>query len=506
MSDQFKGLRIVSYYTGYIVLGFSFLNLLPVLVALLYADYSSMLDFILSFSVSAILAILMMSYGESTRTLKNSINLRYGLSVAALTWIILTMLAAIPYMLSGHMLSYLDACFDVMSGFTTTGVFLLQDLDHISQALNFWRHLLTFVGGQGMVVLALSFFVKEMGSGYKFYVGEGKDITLVPNIRGTTQWIWKISLVYMAIGTLMLWISAMGLGLSPLPAFFHALYIFEAAWSTGGFAPNLQNIMYYHDFGFEVIGMVFFIIGSFNFGLHYALIQGKKKEFVRNIEVISFTVTTFIATALAVFALKNSGVYSDAISLFRRVVYNVLSAHTTTGFGSVFARQFALEWGGLGITVMVIAMLIGGSACSTAGGIKGLRVGILFKGIIADIKKLTSGENAIKVTKYHHIKDLVLDDAAFRSSAVVAILYIVLFAGGVILSTAYGYPMAESAFEVASVSGNVGLSLGIISATMPVAMKWYYIMAMFLGRLEFISVLALIGMMIKGVRSWLKRS
>jgi len=505
MNNQFKGLKIVLYYTGYITLGFSILNLLPVGVALLYSDFSSALDFILTFSISAILAISMMTYGSETRALKRSINLRYGLTVASLTWVVLTMLAAIPYMLSGHMLSYLDACFDVMSGFTTTGVFLLQDLDHISQALNFWRHLLTFVGGQGMVVLALSFFVKEMGSGYKFYVGEGKDIVLVPNVKGTTQWIWKISMVYLAIGTLILWISAMGLGLSPLPAFFHALYVFEAAWSTGGFAPNLQNIMYYHDFGFELIGMIFFIIGSFNFGLHFALIQGKKKEFVKNIEVISFTVTSLLATALAVIGLKNTGIYTDAIGLFRRVVYNVLSAHTTTGFGSIYARQFALEWGGLGITVMVIAMLIGGSACSTAGGIKGLRVGIIFKGIVADIKKLISGENSVKVIKYHHIKDLVLDDATFRSSAAIAILYIVLFAGGVLLSTAYGYPLAESAFEVASVSGNVGLSLGIISAYMPTAMKWYYMMAMYLGRLEFISVLALIGLMFKGVKQWLRR-
>jgi len=505
MNSSTRGLKIVCYYTGYIVLGFSFLNLLPVTVALLYADFSSMLDFTLAFSISALIALSMMTYGQETRQLKNSINLRYGLTVASLTWIILTCLAAIPYMLSGHMLSYLDACFDVMSGFTTTGVFLLQDLDHISQALNFWRHLLTFVGGQGMVVLALSFFVKEMGSAYKFYVGEGKDIALVPNVKGTSQWIWKISLVYMALGTLILWISAMGLGLSPIPAFFHALYIFEAAWSTGGFAPNTQNIMYYHDFGFELIGMVIFIIGSFNFGLHFALIQGKKKEFFKNIEVISFTVTTLLATALAVYALKSTGVYTDAIGLFRRVAYNVLSAHTTTGFGTVFARQFATEWGGLGITVMVIAMLIGGSACSTAGGIKGLRLGIIFKGIVSDIKKLVSGENSVKVVKYHHIKDLVLDDATFRSSAAIALLYLIMFAGGVILSTAYGYPMAESAFEVASVSGNVGLSLGIISANMPVAMKWYYVMAMYLGRLEFISVLALIGLMFKGVKQWLRR-
>jgi len=503
-SIQYKGFKVICYYTGSIILGFSLLFLLPIAVGALYSDLNSIFDFTITMSISILLALSMMRYGKITRSLKDPITWRYGLVVASLTWVLLTMLSAVPYVLSGHMGSYLDACFDVMSGFTTTGVFLLKDIDHISQALNFWRHMLTFIGGQGMVVLTLSFFIKEMGGAYKFYVGEGKDIALVPNVKGTAQWIWKISMVYLAIGTLMLWISAMGLGLQPLSAFFHAIYIFEGAWSTGGFAPNLQNIMYYHDFGFELIGMLFFIIGSFNFGLHYALIKGKKTEFFKNIEIISFAVTSFLATALAVYALESSGLYTDAIGLFRRVVYNVLSAHTTTGFGSIFARQFALEWGGLGITVMVIAMLIGGSACSTAGGIKGLRVGIVFKGIIADIKKLISSEKQVRVVKYHHIKDQILDDAVFRSAAVVMILYIVMFVVGVIISTLYGYPLADSAFEVASVSGNVGLSIGIISPTMPTVMKVYYMLAMYMGRLEFISIFALLGLFIKGVKQWLK--
>ena len=197
--------------------------------------------------------------------------------------------------------------------------------------------------------------------------------------------------------------------------------------------------------------------------------------------------------------------YTNGISLFRRVVYNLLSAHTTTGFGSIYAQQFASDWGGLGITVMVIAMLIGGSACSTAGGIKGLRVGIIFKGIYSDIQKLMKGDKTMRVVKYHHIKDQILDDTAFRSSATIAILYIVLFAIGVILTTLAGYGLLESSFEVASVTGNVGLSIGITQATMPTYLKVFYILAMYLGRLEFISIFVLVGMFFKGVKKWLRR-
>ena len=133
-----------------------------------------------------------------------------------------------------------------MSGFTTTGLVLTQDLDHISISMNMWRHMLTFIGGQGMVVLALTVMVKDTSGAYRLYVGEAKDIELVPNVKGTTRLIWKISMIYLLFGTAALWIDGMLIGLKPVPAFLHALYMFESAWSTGGFAPMTQNIMYYH--------------------------------------------------------------------------------------------------------------------------------------------------------------------------------------------------------------------------------------------------------------------
>lgn len=504
-SNKYFGLHVVSYYTGYIISGFSLLMLLPLLVSLIFQEWNTVLDFSIGFSITLLMGLVSIAIGKMIDIHQTKVSWRHGLIVSSLSWITLTVLGAIPLYLSGHMGSYLDAIFDVMSGYTTTGVFMMLDLDHVAQGLNFWRHLITFVGGQGMVVLAISFLVKDMGGAYKFYVGEGKDIALEPNIKGTTQIIWKISIIYLLIGTISLWISGIQLGLNPISAFFHGLYIFEAAWSTGGFAPNLQNMMYYHSFGYELIGMVFFIIGSFNFGLHYALIKGNHKEFIKNIETVSFMITSFLGSALAVFALKSTGIYTDAISLFRRVVYNVISAHTTTGFGSVFARQFALEWGGLGITVMVVVMLIGGSACSTAGGIKGLRIGILFKGMINDIKRMITSEHRVKVEKYHHIKEQTLDDVVYRSSAVIALLYILLFMMGVILTTAYGYPLAEAAFEVASVSGNVGLSIGIISPQLPVVLKIYYIIAMYMGRLEFLSIFALLGVFLQKGVVWVQK-
>jgi trk system potassium uptake protein TrkH len=193
-------------------------------------------------------------------------------------------------------------------------------------------------------------------------------------------------------------------------------------------------------------------------------------------------------------------VYPDAIAGFRRIIFNVLSAHTTTGFGSIYARQFALEWGDFGILIMVLVMLIGGSACSTAGGFKGLRVGVVFKGLAMDVKKLLSSETSMKVYKFHHIKDQVLEDSLIKSSAIIIGCYIVTFAAGTLLGTYYGYPLSDSAFEAASITGNVGLSIGVTTPSMPTPMKIYYIIAMYLGRLEFLSVFALIGYIGGGIK------
>lgn len=485
--------EIISYYTGYIILGMAALMVIPILTALIFSEWNPLCDFIISMSLTTLAGTAMIFLGKQTRRERANVQWKHGFVIAALSWLLLMVLCAVPYQLSGHSASFLDSCFDVMSGFTTTGLVLTQDLDHLSNAMNMWRHLLTFIGGQGMVVLALTSLTKGTAGAYKLYVGEAKDIELVPNVKGTARIIWKISFIYLLIGTAALWIDGMLIGLKPASAFLHALYMFESSWSTGGFAPMTQNIMYYHSLSYEVITMIIFILGSFNFGLHYAVWQGHGREMFRNIEIKSFFITSTAACLMALAWFSNRKIYSDPVSAFRRIVFNILSAHTTTGLGSIYARQFALDWGDFGILVMILVMLIGGSACSTAGGFKGLRVGIVTKGILKEVKKSLSSERNLKVYKYHHIKEQPLTDDVVRSAALIVICYLALFTAGTLLGTISGYPLAQSAFEAASVTGNVGLSIGITTPDTPVFLKIYDIIAMYLGRLEFVSVFALIG-------------
>lgn len=498
LNRNFNDIKIILYYTGYVILGTGALMLIPIITSIAFREWATVIDFLISINIVLSAGLIFIFLGHNNNNKR--FQWKHGLIISAFSWIVLTFLCAIPYLLSGHINSILDACFDVMSGFTTTGLILIQDLEHVSYGLNMWRHIITFVGGQGMVVLTLSLLVKNTTGAYQMYVGEGKDIELFPNVKNTAKIIWIISILYLLIGTIALWINGIIIGLTPISSLFHGMFIFMSSWSTGGFAPMSQNLLYYHSFSYEIWTIIFFILGSFNFGLHFAIWRGNRKEIFKNIETRTFFITATLTSILIILALPKSSNYSSTLSLFRRGVYNLLSAHTTTGFANIYSKQFILEWGDFGIFVMVIAMLLGGCACSTAGGIKALRVGIIFKGIFSDIRKNLSSDRKVQVLKIHYIKDQVLQDPMIKGASIIALCYIILFIIGTGIGTYYGYSLSESTFESASVVGNVGLSIGVTSTSMPSTMKVYYIIAMYLGRLEFISVFALLGFLVGGIK------
>ncbi|MGE5653475.1 MAG: TrkH family potassium uptake protein [Bacillota bacterium] len=488
--------RTIAHYTGKVMIGIAILFSLPLATALVFQEWNTALDFANSLCIALLVGMGLSLIPPRAR----SFTWLHGMVVASLSWMLATVLGALPYYFSGHYRSFLDAAFDVMSGYTTTGLILIQDLDHVANGLNMWRHVLTYVGGQGMVVLALTFLVKEAGGGVKMYIGEAKDERLLPSVVHTARAIWWISLVYLAVGTMAHWVAGLLIGLKPIPAFLHGLWVYMAGWSTGGFAPSSMNVMYYHSTLYETVTALFFVLGSFNFALHWAVWNGKRREVYRNIENLSLTATLTLTFTLAAVGLIKAGVYTEPLAVFRRVFYMIISGHTTTGFQNLYARQLLLEWGPLPITAITIAMLIGASACSTAGGFKGLRVGILVKAIIQDTRRLLVPESAVVVEKFHHIRDVVLEDRHVRGAALVVVSYVALFGIGVVLTALSGASMPEAAFETASVTGNVGLSIGVTNPQMPAYLKLWYIVSMWIARLEFFSVYALIGFIFAGVR------
>ena len=262
---RLDNLRIIGYYLGQIIVHIGLVMLVPIAFGLFIGERNPAIDFIIGMEVALITGLVLT---KLCYTQKDP-NWMQGMVVVSLAWLAAMFLGAIPLFLSGHWRTFLDACFDSMSGFATTGLVLVEDLDHLSFTHNLWRHLIMFIGGQGIVIIAISFFVKGLSGALKMYMGEGREEKILPNVINTARFIWLASVIYMVLGTLTLAGVGMAEGLKLKKALFHGACIFMAAFDTGGFTPQSQNVMYYHSFLFELVTMVIMVLGAINFHLHY---------------------------------------------------------------------------------------------------------------------------------------------------------------------------------------------------------------------------------------------
>jgi len=491
--------KIIGHYLGKVLLGLSFTLAVPIIIGIACREINPTFDFLITLEIGLILGLLL----KKACYTEKDLSWMQGMLVVSLSWLMAMFFSAIPLYLSGHWKSYLDACFDTMSGFATTGLTLVQDLDHMSYAHNFWRHFIMFLGGQGIVIIALSFFVKGFSGAFKMYVGEARDERILPNVIHTSRFIWLVSFVYLVLGTLSLGIAGILNGMRVWNAFFHGACNFMAAFDTGGFSPQSQNILYYHSMPYEIITIVIMILGAINFKLHYHIWMGNRKEIIRNIETVALFIAIMLTFYITAMGLVRLNTYPSAVMLLRKGFYQLISAHTGTGFMTIYPNQFIFEWSPLAMAGLILAMGLGGAVCSTTGAIKMLRIGIIYKALKEDLKRIMLPEKAIVIEKFHHIKEIFLEDKQVRSALSITICYIGLYIFGALAGKFFGYPFLPALFESTSAAANVGLSCGITSPGMPAALKVIYIFQMWAGRLEFMSVFTILGFavaLIKGRR------
>lgn len=490
------------------MIGLGFTMLFPLAIAFLFQEINPALDFLIGIEITLIFGLILTKVclsrpktSDSYAADKgNDITWMQGMIVVALSWVVAMFLGAIPLFLSSHWKSYLDACFDAMSGFATTGLVLVQNLDHLSYAHNFWRHLIMFIGGQGIVIIALSFLVKGAAGAFRLYVGEARDEKILPNVIHTSRFIWMVSIVYLILGTIALGVVGSLNGMKPINALFHGACIFMTAFDTGGFAPQSQSILYYHSLPFEIVTIVIMILGALNFKLHYHIWTGNRREIIRNVETITLFISITITFFIVAVGLSQGGVYPHLMPLLRKGFYQLVSGHSGTGFQTIYAAQFIREWNHLALSGLICAMALGGAVCSTTGAIKMLRLGIIFKALVQDIKRIILPEKAVVMQKFHHIKEVFVVDKQVRSAFLITLAYLILYGAGAMVGMYFGYPFVDSLFESTSAAANVGLSCGITNINMPVFLKLTYIFQMWIGRLEFIAVFTLIGFIISAIK------
>ncbi|MPZ73455.1 MAG: hypothetical protein GEU74_09520 [Nitriliruptorales bacterium] len=462
--------------------------LIPAVLGFALGETNDALSFVIAAALTASVGLV----GEIILPRDIDIDWQHGMMVAAVAWLVAPVFGAVPLHLSGHYGGFLDAYFDAMSGFVTAGLAVINDLDHLSDSVNLWRHLMHFLGGQGLMLMALSLFAGGGGS-VGMYVGEGREDRIVPNVQRTAQIIWRVALVYALIGVTLVFIVLIGAGVAPARAIFHAINLWIAAFDTGGFAPNAAGIWLYHSWSVEIALGIFMVAGALSFALHYQLWQRRVGEMWRNIETRLFALSILGVFAVACVGLLRAGTYDSVNPLMRRAFFQVVSAHTGTGFSNIPGRLFVTDWGLLAPAAVVLAMGLGAMAGSTAGGIKLIRLGLVAKAISEQMRRLTLPRSAVTIQTYHSGTRQVLSDQVVRSALTILLLYLVLYLFGAAVGLFYGYTFDQAMFESTSAAAAVGLSIGIVGPTMPVWLKITYILQMWIGRLEFVAVLALVG-------------
>ncbi len=478
---------LVLHYVGLFVIGTGIAMLVPLITALLFREWAAAFDYMLGSGVA-------LAIGGGLRLMSDGVRpLTHGaaLGLTALGWLAVSVVAAVPLAFSGNYLTFLDAVFDAISGITTSGLTVAVDLDHMALSHNMWRHLTHLIGGQGIIVAALSLAIGLRSGAFSLYLAEGRDERIMPNVVHTARFIWFVAAAYVSIGTVALFAVNSYLGMAPGRGLLHAFWISIAAYDTGGFGPQSQNAMYYHSYLFEVVGVFLMIAGTINFNLHAQVWRGDRVELWRNIEVRVLLVNTLILSGLAAVGVAALKVYGP-LGAVRKGAYHIISAHSGTGHQTIYSSQWLSELGGAAFAAVILAMAAGGAVSSTAGGIKALRLGVIVKSIIHQVKASLLPRSAVITTRFTHIGEKILTPEVASAAAVVFILYVITYVTGGLIGAAYGYGAGEAIFESVSATANVGLSTGITSATMPVGLKLVYMLQMWAGRLEFVAVFSLV--------------
>jgi len=304
---------------------------------------------------------------------------------------------------------------------------------------------------------------------------------------------------FVVVGVALTVVGWFVLGFEPGRAAFHAVTMFFAGFSTGGFAPQSTSIGYYHSAIFEIAAAVSMVAGVMSFGLHHTLWRGPRREGLVNLETRTILSTFGFTLLLTLAGLAATGAFAAVAGLTRQGFFQVFSAHTTTGWSTIPSSELA-QWGGLAFGGIAIAMALGGMGSSTAGGVKALRVGLTVKSVLSQIRRVLLPERAVVGTAYYQAGVQHLTNEVTQSVMTVSLLYVALYLLGAGVGLAYGIPLQRALFESVSASATIGLSVGVTDPSMPALLEMVYMLQMWAGRLEFVAVFSLLGFVYAWIR------
>jgi trk system potassium uptake protein TrkH len=474
--------RSVSRVLGYLLIIEFGILLLPAAVCRIYGE-SDWWHFLVAGGGAGVAGALLLLAGGGAAPL--NIGRREGYLVTSLIWILFSLFGMLPFMWgSNAVLPVADAFFETMSGFTTTGATVIADVESLTHGLLFWRSLIQWVGGLGIVIFMLAVLpALNQAGGVPMFNAETTGIThdkLHPRIRQTAESLWKVYALLTALLTVLLWAGPMNL--------FDAICQAMTTMSTGGFSTRNASIAAWDSAYVGWVVTVFMLIGGVNFTLVYTALKGNLRPMLKNdifrayVGIVVVYYVLFAASLLAEGSVKGVG------ETLLAPLFQIATAITTTGFSYAPYEK----WGAFAIMLTWLLMLTGACAGSTTGAIKVDRLTALWKNL----------RREVELTLYpRHIKTIEINGRPVSSEQMQKVsaflfIYLMLLVAGTLCMAACGYTVFDSAFASASCIGNNGLGYGATGAaggfyTLPGWLKWVFSLLMMIGRLEIFTVLTL---------------
>ncbi|MBU2604214.1 MAG: TrkH family potassium uptake protein [Actinobacteria bacterium] len=412
---------------------------------------------------------------------RTNIGYREGFLVVGAGWLTAMVFGALPFLFYG-MFGVVDSLFETMSGFTTTGASVLVDYDQ-PHGIMFWRSLTHWYGGMGIIVLFIALLPPLGGGAIRLFSAEAPGPVserLTPRIKDTARGLWYIYVGVSAVEVLAL----MAAGMSLYDAATHTF----GTMATGGFSPRATSIAAYDSWAIEAIITFFMVVAGGNFALYFAFAQGDRLKIWRDPEFRLYLSILAGSIALVTLSLVLAGSHAGGIQAFREALFQVVSIQSTTGYVTADFDQ----WNTFAKTVLVMLMFVGGSAGSTAGGFKVVRILLLAKNARHDLMRQVHPTAVLPVK----VAGRVVPDAMRTAVLGYFFLYVLVFAAGVLLVSIAGSDIVTSTTAVVATLNNIGPGLELVGPVQNYALiapfgKVVLIGLMVMGRLELIPILLL---------------
>ncbi len=465
--------RIILKFLSILILIVSVFMILPLSFSIYYSD-NAYFGFIISIIIGAIIGILGLSLIKDNEN--KILSKKGGFLLVTLSWIVIAIFGSIPYMISMHM-SITNSFFETMSGFTTTGASILTDIESVPKSILFWRSLTHWLGGMGIIVLSVAVLPMLGIGGMQLIKAEAPGPTvekISPRIAETAKYLWLVYFLLSAIETILLLFGGMNL--------FDALTHTFGTMATGGFSTKNTSVAYFHSAYIDFIITVFMFIAGMNFSLHFKILTGKFKAF-KDEELRFYALLTTIAILVVSLNILNK--YGNFFEALRYGSFQVVSIMTTTGY----ATADYTRWPYFSQAILFLLMFVGGCSGSTGGSIKVIRILILLKQSINELKYHIHSKGIFTLTMNGQLirKNIVYLISSFF------FLYITTFFITALLISMFNIDLLTSLSASAAALGNIGPGFGLVGPSLnynflPAAVKWILSFAMLIGRLEIYTV------------------